>query len=110
MYFAGAQVKVRTSVHEDDLDTFSSSVGTNAALLYITLSWLAARTATSSGSENFESSFYLQSSVSAINQELENAGECGISEGTIAAVACMTNMEVSDTSCFYEQQLIIART
>ncbi|KAH7306056.1 hypothetical protein BKA65DRAFT_559904 [Rhexocercosporidium sp. MPI-PUGE-AT-0058] len=88
-----AQDTVRTSVHEDRLDTFSSNVGTNAALLYITLSWLAARAGDASSPENFESSFYLQSSVSAINKELENADECGLSEGTIAAVACMTNME-----------------
>ncbi|KAH6695879.1 hypothetical protein BKA61DRAFT_662580 [Leptodontidium sp. MPI-SDFR-AT-0119] len=88
-----AQDPVRTSVHEDSLDTFSSCAGTNAALLYITLSWLAARAGDSSAPENFESSFYLQSSVSAINKELENADECGLSEGTIAAVACMTNME-----------------
>ncbi|KAK0109449.1 hypothetical protein ONS95_002142 [Cadophora gregata] len=87
------QAKVRTSSYEDDLNTFSSCVGTNAALLYITLSWLAARRGGSSSPENFESSFYLQSSVSAVNQELENADEYGISEGTIAAVACMTNME-----------------
>ena len=89
-----AQDPVRTLVHEDSLDTFSSCAGTNAALLYITLSWLAARAGDSSAPENFESSFYLQSSVSAINKELENADECGLSEGTIAAVACMTNMEV----------------
>lgn len=87
------QVKVHSPVHENDVDAFSSCVGTNEALLYMTLSWLAARAGGSSAPENFESSFYLQSSVSAINQELENAEECGISEGTIAAVACMTNME-----------------
>lgn len=92
-----AQDPARTSLHEDGLDTFSSYVGSNEALLYITLSWLAARAGDTSGPENFESAFYLQSSVSAINQELENADAYGLSEGTIAAVACMTNMEVSNT-------------
>ncbi len=91
----GAKSVVRTSVHEDSLDSFSSCVGTNTALMYVTLSWLAAHVGDSTAPENFESSFYLQSSVSAVNKELENADNCGLPEGTIAAVACMTNMEVS---------------
>lgn len=93
--YLGARNVVRTSVHEDSLDSFSSCVGTNVALMYVTLSWLAAHVGDSTTPENFESSFYLQSSVSAVNNELENADRCGLSEGTIAAVACMTNMEVS---------------
>jgi hypothetical protein len=79
-------------------------------LLYITLSWLAARAGDASSPENFESSFYLQSSVSAINKELENADECGLSEGTIAAVACMTNMEVSEPNAVGEHILTEDRT
>ncbi|KAL2068568.1 hypothetical protein VTL71DRAFT_14905 [Oculimacula yallundae] len=87
------QDRASTSVRQDSFDSSNSSTYTNAALLYITLSWLSARDGDASDSGNFESSFYMQSSLSAINEDLENATEAGVSEGTIAAVACMTNME-----------------
>jgi hypothetical protein len=85
---------VRTSVHEDDNGTYASYIGSNKPLLYVTLSWYAARLGGCKLEGNSESMRYLQIAVDTVNKELENAHMNGIPDGTIAAVSSMANMEV----------------
>jgi hypothetical protein len=66
----------------------------NPALLYVTLSWVAAYIECPSGGGERESYSYLQSSVSALNEELSRPCSDAFTEGTIAAVAAVVNMEV----------------
>lgn len=106
----GARDPTSTPLNEDSHDSIAICTVTNAALLYITLSWLAAKIGDSDGPENFESSFYLQSSLSAVNKDLESSPDHGLSEGTIAAVACMTNMEVRLPMVLPRIELTIIRT
>lgn len=85
-----------TSVHDDRESTLFSYTIDSAALLYVNLSWVAAYTEPGTGIRDCESRSYLQSCVSALNMELARPC-CNIpTEGTIAAVACIANMEVGD--------------
>lgn len=85
--------KSRTLVHDDPSDSFSSHLGNSEALAFATLAWTAALSTTSIVGRNAESQYYLGESIAAINNELSKAEHKVPTDGTIAAVACLTNME-----------------
>ena len=69
-------------------------MGNSPALVFATLAWTSALSTPGVNLKNNESEYYLQRSITAINNELSNMNQSGLTDGTIAAVACLTNMEV----------------
>lgn len=82
-------------MYQDPRDTFSFHMGNSPALVFATLAWTCALATPGKREHNAESEYYLQRSISAINYELSNVEVAGLADATIAAVACLTNMEVS---------------
>lgn len=74
-------------------------MGSSPALVFSTLAWTTALSSSNQGTENAESDYFLQKSIIAINEELSKVDQYGVSDGIIAAVACLTNMEV----CVHDQ-------
>lgn len=58
---------------------------------------------------NPESEYFLQKSITAINEELSGLNHHGISDGTIAAVACLTNMEVCVSNSYQDLQKLTSQ-
>ncbi len=96
LHFIGAKNGVRTSGHADPHCSFASQIGCSAALLYVTLSFYVAYLSRGEEIGNMESERYLQLAVSVINRALADFKSTQLPDGTIAAVACMTNMKVRD--------------
>lgn len=65
-------------------------------MLYATLAWVSALAGPGMEEKSPESEYYLHMSISAINRNLADLHRHGtlLTDGTIAAVACLTNMEV----------------
>lgn len=84
-------------MHEDPQHAFSSGVGSDPSLLFTTLGFAAAHLGRGNSAEELESAIYLQKALGFVNKaltELDPSGS-GVKETMVAAVACLSNMEVS---------------
>ena len=85
---------IHNLAYENPHDSYSFHMGSSPALVYATIAWTTALSSSNQAARNAESDYYLHKSIIAINEELSNLHMDGLSDGTIAAVACLTNMEV----------------
>ncbi|PVH80459.1 hypothetical protein DL98DRAFT_532003 [Cadophora sp. DSE1049] len=83
---------IRTSVHADPSEKYLSYYVDNAARLYIALSYSATRFQDKTGNGPSESLYYLQKSISAVNDDITDPLKQA-SDSTIATVASMANIE-----------------
>ncbi|RDW92605.1 hypothetical protein BP5796_01999 [Coleophoma crateriformis] len=85
---------IRTSVHADPTGRYPSYCIEDAAWLFMTLSFSAARCHLQTGFDQAESTYYLAKSISMVNKNLSDSSR-QVADSTIATVACLTNMEAS---------------
>ncbi|RDW80220.1 hypothetical protein BP6252_04858 [Coleophoma cylindrospora] len=88
---------IRTSVHADSTGRYPSYCIDDAAWLFMTLSFAAARCHLQTGFDQVESTYYLAKSISMVNKNLSDSSR-QVADSTIATVACLTNMEASPPS------------
>jgi hypothetical protein len=91
--YADISSTIRTSVHADPSEKYLSYYVDNAARLYIALSYSAARFQNSTRDGPSESLYYLQKSITAVNDDIADPLKQA-SDSTIATVASMANIEV----------------
>lgn len=85
--------KSRTLLHDDPRASFSAHMGNSEALAFAILAWTSAISSHGNETGSLESEHYIGKSITAINSELSKVDQTGLADSTIAAVACLTNME-----------------